>query len=184
MLRTSTCNRPSSRIWTINDYPWAWRSRQFFEPSSSDYKDTVGDHIASLAKVKVGDIHWSPYIHGSSPFIMEVNQVGQIAIHKHVLLHVPRNYFKGGLHHDFPRNWSNDEFWRFPQLFILTFLKIMQYFSFSSDWRSPPASMTSQRDFLQAPWMHLIWSHGPVNVEISQDIHDSNLPTLSNFLPP
>lgn len=94
MLRT-TRNQPSSRIWTINNYSWAWWSKQFFQPSSSDYKNAVRDHIENFTKVKLGDIHWTAHIHGPSLFIMEVNQVGQIAIHKHILLHVPRNYFKG-----------------------------------------------------------------------------------------
>lgn len=62
----------------------------------------------------------------------------------------------------------------------------MQYLTFCADWTLSPASTIPHRDFRQALselCVHLVWSQGPVNVEISQDIHYSNLSTLGAFFP-
>jgi len=100
---------------------------------------------------------------------MEVNQAGQMDIHNHVL-HMPRHDFKGSCNMIFPGTEVMVKYCRVPQLFILTFLKTVQYLSFSGEWRLPPASVTSQRDFsqaLSAPYMHLTSSHGLASVEIA-----------------
>lgn len=105
MLRTSSCDHSSSRLWKINHYPWVWWCGQFFF-SHPEVTTRMMCKI-SLSKVKIGNICWSPHIHGSSNLVMNLNQVGQIANHKHLLLHMPRNNFKGHLYCDFCRNWNN-----------------------------------------------------------------------------
>lgn len=138
----------------------------------------------SLSKVRVGNICWSPHPHGSSNFIMKVNQVGQISIHKYFLLHMPRNNLKVHLYLDFCRNQSN-----VSSLIVHLFIFIYYApfgFLHSVQWRLFLVSLIPHRDFWQTLpelCMHLVWSQGPGNIEISLDIHYSNLPTWSNLFP-
>lgn len=96
-----------------------------------------GTQCGNLANVKVNYVHYSPYVHKSSCFIIEANRPGQgwfrfckfmLTVLNYLLLHAARNVFQKDLIHGFPKDRRKDD----PLSFLVfwTILKMRVTFAF------------------------------------------------------